>query len=85
MRAVRFHEYGGPGVLRVDEIDAPSVGAGQVVIRTAAAAANILDIALREGQMGALFPGGLPSGQGFDLAGTIVEVSGGRHRVRRGG
>jgi NADPH:quinone reductase-like Zn-dependent oxidoreductase len=63
-------------VLRVDEIDAPSVGAGQVVIRTAAAAANILDIALREGQMGAVFPGGLPSGQGFDLAGTIVEVSG---------
>jgi NADPH:quinone reductase-like Zn-dependent oxidoreductase len=74
MRAVRFHEYGDATVLKVEDINAPGIGDDQVLVRVVAAATNILDIALREGQMGEAFPGALPSGQGFDLAGTIVEI-----------
>src|ERR1700694_5661313 len=74
MRAVRFHEYGDATVLQLEDINAPAIGDDQVLVRVVAAATNILDIALREGQMGDAFPGALPSGQGFDLAGTIVET-----------
>jgi NADPH:quinone reductase-like Zn-dependent oxidoreductase len=35
MKAVRFHEYGDPGVLRVEEIDRPQPGAGQVLSKQA--------------------------------------------------
>jgi len=74
MRAVRFHEYGDATVLQLEDINAPAIGDDQVLVRVVAAATNILDIALREGQMGDAFPGALPSGQGFDLAGSIVEI-----------
>ena len=74
MRAVRFHEYGDATVLRVEDINAPMIGDDQVLVRVVAAATNVVDIALREGQMGDAFPGALPSGQGFDLAGSIVEI-----------
>jgi NADPH:quinone reductase-like Zn-dependent oxidoreductase len=77
MRAVRFHEYGDATVLQVEDINTPAIGDDQVLVRVVAAATNVLDIALREGQMGDAFPGALPSGQGFDLAGTIVEIGSG--------
>ena len=74
MRSVRFHEYGNSGVLRLEDVDRPSISPGQVLVRVAATATNVLDIALREGQMLEVFPGPLPSGQGFDLAGTVTEI-----------
>ena len=77
MRAVRFHEYGDATVLQVEDINTPAVSDDQVLVRVVTAATNILDIALREGKMGDAFPGALPSGQGFDLAGTIVEIGSG--------
>jgi NADPH:quinone reductase-like Zn-dependent oxidoreductase len=77
MRAVRFHEYGDSTVLQVEDINIPAIGDDQVLVRVVAAATNILDIALREGQMGDAFPGSPPSGQGFDLAGTIIEIGSG--------
>jgi NADPH:quinone reductase-like Zn-dependent oxidoreductase len=36
MKAVRFHEYGDPDVLRYEDVDLPVPGAGQVRIRVAA-------------------------------------------------
>ena len=38
MKAVRFHEYGDPSVLRYEDVEQPVPGAGQVLIRVAAAA-----------------------------------------------
>lgn len=32
MRAVRFHDYGGPEALRVDDVPVPAPGAGQVLL-----------------------------------------------------
>jgi NADPH:quinone reductase-like Zn-dependent oxidoreductase len=72
MRAVRFNQYGDTDVLHLDDVSTPTAGADQVLVRVSAAATNVLDIALRQGAMGEAFPGQLPSGQGFDLAGTVV-------------
>lgn len=74
MRAIRFDRYGDVAVLNVDDVDKPSIHHRQVLVRVVVAATNILDIALRQGEMGEMFPGELPSGQGFDLSGTIVET-----------
>jgi NADPH:quinone reductase-like Zn-dependent oxidoreductase len=77
MRAVRFDQYGDTSVLHLEEVDKPVPGLRQVLVRVVSAATNVLDMALREGAMGEVFPGPLPSGQGFDLAGTIVEIGSG--------
>jgi len=49
MKAVRIHEDGGPEVLRLDEVEDPVPGPGEVLIRLKAASLNHLDIWLRQG------------------------------------
>ena len=49
MKAVRIHEDGGPEVLRLDEVEDPVAGPGEVLIRLKAASLNHLDIWLRQG------------------------------------
>ncbi|MGI8605887.1 MAG: zinc-binding dehydrogenase [Gaiellaceae bacterium] len=49
MKAMRIHEDGGPEVLRLDEVEDPVAGAGEVLIRLKAASLNHLDIWLRQG------------------------------------
>jgi zinc-binding alcohol dehydrogenase/oxidoreductase len=49
MKAVRIHEDGGPEVLRLDEVEDPVAGPGEILIRLKAASLNHLDIWLRQG------------------------------------
>jgi zinc-binding alcohol dehydrogenase/oxidoreductase len=49
MKAMRIHEDGGPEVLRLDEVEDPVAGPGEVLIRLKAASLNHLDIWLRQG------------------------------------
>ena len=49
MKALRIHEDGGPEVLRLDEVEDPVAGPGEVLIRLKAASLNHLDIWLRQG------------------------------------
>jgi NADPH:quinone reductase-like Zn-dependent oxidoreductase len=49
MRAVRFHQYGGPEVLTIDEVDPPQPDSGQVRISVRAAGLNPIDWKLRAG------------------------------------
>jgi NADPH:quinone reductase-like Zn-dependent oxidoreductase len=44
MRAVRLYEYGGPEVLRHEEVPTPSPGLGEVLVRVRAIAVNSWDI-----------------------------------------
>ena len=76
-RAVRFDEYGGIDVLQVVEVERPSPGPGQVLVRVAAAAINPGEAAIRQGVMRDRWPSTFPSGQGSDLAGTVEEVGDG--------
>src|SRR5919201_5710798 len=49
MKAVRFHEHGGPEVLRYDDVPVPEAGPGQVLVTLHAAAVNHLDLFVRNG------------------------------------
>jgi len=69
MKAIRIHEFGGTENLRFDEIEKPTVGADEVLIKTAAAGINYADTMLRQNKY--LFTPSLPFTLGFEVAGTI--------------
>ncbi|MDH6565251.1 NADPH:quinone reductase-like Zn-dependent oxidoreductase [Streptomyces sp. SAI-117] len=71
MKAVRFHEYGDPGVLRYEGVEQPVPGAGQVRIRVAATSFNSVDGNIRGGFMRGPIPVELPHTPGIDVAGTV--------------
>jgi NADPH:quinone reductase-like Zn-dependent oxidoreductase len=73
-KAVRYDEFGGIDVLRVDEVDRPVPGDGQVLVRVKAAGINPSEAAIHTGAVARIFPSTFPSGQGSDLAGIIEEV-----------
>ena len=49
MKAVRIHEDGGPEVLRYEDVDDPTPGAGEVLVSLRAAGLNHLDVWVRKG------------------------------------
>ncbi|MEE1760965.1 NADP-dependent oxidoreductase [Streptomyces sp. SP18BB07] len=71
MKAVRFHEYGAPDVLRYEDVEQPLPGAGEVRIRVAATSFNPVDGNIRGGFMRGPIPVELPHTPGIDVAGTI--------------
>ena len=73
-RAVRYDEFGGIDVLRIDEVERPVPGDEQVLVRVTAAGINPSESAIRTGAVAHIFPSTFPSGQGSDLAGVIEEV-----------
>jgi NADPH:quinone reductase-like Zn-dependent oxidoreductase len=70
MKAVRFHEFGGPEVLRYEDAPDPQVRKDQVLVRVKACAMNHLDLWVRKGLPGVK----LPHIPGSDVAGEIVEI-----------
>jgi NADPH:quinone reductase-like Zn-dependent oxidoreductase len=83
-QAVRFDHYGGIDVLEVVEVDAPSPGDGQVVVRVEAAGINPGEAAIRAGLVHDRWPATFPSGQGSDLAGVVTELGPGVEGVAIG-
>ncbi|SNY30380.1 NADP-dependent oxidoreductase [Paractinoplanes atraurantiacus] len=71
MKAVRFHEFGGPEVLRLEDVEQPTPGPGQVRIRVAATSFNGVDGNIRAGYMQGPIPVELPHTPGIDVAGTV--------------
>lgn len=69
MKAARFHETGGPEVLRYEDVEIPTPGAGQVRIRVAGSAYNPADGGMRGGFLP--IPITLPHTPGYDVSGTI--------------
>ncbi|MFC1438852.1 NADP-dependent oxidoreductase [Streptacidiphilus sp. N1-10] len=83
-KAVRYDGFGGIDVLRVDEVERPVPGDGQVLVRVKAAGINPSEAAIRTGAVVHIFPSTFPSGQGSDLAGIIEEVGAGVEGHARG-
>ncbi|MDQ7810968.1 NADP-dependent oxidoreductase [Amycolatopsis sp. A133] len=71
MKAVRFREYGDPGVLRYEDVEQPAPGAGQVRVRVAGTSFNPVDGNIRGGFMRGPIPVELPHTPGLDVAGTV--------------
>jgi NADPH:quinone reductase-like Zn-dependent oxidoreductase len=75
MRRVRYHDYGDPDVLIMEEADVPAPGPGQVLIHAEAIGANFVDTKFRRGPAsGALFQRPLPGVLTGDVVGTVEAV-----------
>jgi NADPH:quinone reductase-like Zn-dependent oxidoreductase len=75
VKAVRFHEFGGIDVLRVEEVEDPRPGPGEVLVRIRASALNHLDVDVRDGT--SRFPVEFPHTLGVELAGDVEELGDG--------
>ncbi len=84
MYALRYHEYGGPEVMRLEDAPEPHAGPGQVRIKVMAASINALDWKMREGLMAQGQPLESPRILGFDGAGVVDEVGAGVDGVQVG-
>ena len=70
MKAVRFHQHGGPDVLHYEDAPDPNPGPGEVLVRVRACAMNHLDLWARRGLPGRTTP--MPHITGSDVAGEAV-------------
>ena len=80
MKAIRFHQTGGPEVLRYEDIDLPLPAAGQVRVRHTAIGVNFIDTYHRSG----LYKLPLPSGLGSEAAGIVEELGEGVTSLKTG-
>lgn len=71
-RVVRFHQHGGPEVLRIEDVDLPAPGPGEVQIRVKALGLNRAEALLRAGTY--IETPALPSGLGLEAAGVVEAV-----------
>jgi NADPH:quinone reductase len=82
MKAIRVHEFGGPEVLKPEEVATPKPAAGEVLVRIHAAGVNPYDTYMRAGTY-APKPS-LPYTPGSDGAGVVEAVGEGVKNVKRG-
>lgn len=75
MKAVRFHQHGGPDVLRYEDAPDPAPAGGRAIVRVRACALNHLDLWERRGLDRVRLP--LPHISGSDIAGEVVDDGGG--------
>jgi NADPH2:quinone reductase len=77
MRAIRFHETGGAETLRLDSIENPVPGPGEVLVELEAIGVNFIEIYQRTG----LYKTKLPHTPGTEGAGRVVGVGPGVSEV----
>jgi NADPH:quinone reductase-like Zn-dependent oxidoreductase len=84
MRAVIVHQYGGPEVLKLEDVPKPSPKEDEALVRVIAAGVNPVDALIREGTYAKFFGTTLPLVPGYDVAG-IVEKTGAKVTKLRAG
>lgn len=82
MKAILVHEFGGPEVLKLEEIPTPKPQAGQVLVKIHAAGVNPYDTYMRSGTYAIKPP--LPYTPGSDAAGFVEAVGPGVTKVKPG-
>jgi NADPH:quinone reductase-like Zn-dependent oxidoreductase len=73
MRAIVIHAYGGPEVLKLENVARPEPAEDEALIRVVAASINPVDVAIRQGYLEKLV-GDLPLILGMDAAGIVEKV-----------
>jgi NADPH:quinone reductase-like Zn-dependent oxidoreductase len=84
MAAVVIRQFGGPEVLRVEEVPRPSPGPGEILVRVHAAAINPVDTQARAHGDRSVAHVRLPYVPGFDVSGVVAEVGEGVTRFAPG-
>jgi NADPH:quinone reductase len=82
MKAIVVHEFGGPEVLKLEDVPTPRPSAGQVLVRIRAAGVNPYDTYMRNGTYAVKPP--LPYTPGSDAAGDVEATGEGVTKVKRG-
>lgn len=82
MKAIVVHQFGGPEVLKLEEVADPKPGPGQVVVRVRAVGVNPVEAYIRAGSY-AVKPN-LPYTPGSDAAGEVIAAGQGVTRVKTG-
>lgn len=80
MKAMRVHEYGGPDVMRLEEVPVPPPGAGEALVKLAASGVNFIDVYQRSG----LYGTPLPFTPGSEGAGVVEGIGPGVTEVAVG-
>ncbi|MCJ2046826.1 zinc-dependent alcohol dehydrogenase family protein [Methylobacterium sp. J-078] len=71
-RIVRFHEIGGPEVLKVEDVEVPAPKAGEVQIRVKAMGLNRAEVMFRTGQY--VTQPTFPAITGYEAAGLVEKI-----------
>ncbi|MBC5786138.1 quinone oxidoreductase [Ramlibacter sp. USB13] len=79
-KAIRFHETGGPEVLRLEDVNVGEPGPGQARVRHSHVAVNFIDTYFRTGR----YPLALPNGLGSDAVGVVEAVGAGVTDIQPG-
>ncbi|MGB8887268.1 MAG: NADPH:quinone reductase [Candidatus Korobacteraceae bacterium] len=82
MKAIRVHQFGGPEVMKLEEVADPQPGPGQVVVRIHAAGVNPVEAYIRTGTYAS--KPNLPYTPGTDAGGVVLTVGSGVTRVKIG-
>ncbi len=84
MKAWVIHEFGGPEVMKLEEVGKPEIKSSEVLIKTECTAVNPVDWKMREGMITMLLPHEFPAIIGWDVAGIIEQVGDDVKRLRVG-
>ena len=82
--AIRFHQTGGPEVLKLENVDVGEPGPGQARVRHTYIAVNFIDIYFRTGRYPLALPEGVGSGLGSDAVGVVEAVGPGVTDIKPG-
>jgi NADPH:quinone reductase-like Zn-dependent oxidoreductase len=74
MKAVIIREYGGPEVLKLEDVPRPEPKENEVLVRVIAAGVNPIDAIIREGTYASEFGTNLPLVPGYDIAGVVEKT-----------
>jgi NADPH:quinone reductase-like Zn-dependent oxidoreductase len=84
MKAALIDRYGSNDVVRVADIDVPTIGATDLLVRVHAASVNPVDIKTRDGKLKTLLKYRFPLVLGNDLAGVVSDVGSQVTRFKKG-
>ena len=77
MKAIRFHEFGGPEVLKLEDVPDPEPGPGEVLVRVHGSGVNPTDITTRSGRASYPSTFAFPAMLGRESAGIVERLGDG--------
>ena len=80
MKTIRVHQYGGPEVMKLDDLPTPTPKPGEALVKLEACGVNYVDIYQRSG----LYKGAMPLPMGLEGAGVVEGVGPNVSEVRAG-